>query len=174
MSIPRRMACGIARSRKAWSTIVFGFAGSQKTAIRFSVMPRSVSMLKKPAPPSSAYLPASSATPKVVLEAEPARTRAVQTQARTAVIRHIGPFFGRSGRQFEHCIEELSGPEAHRVVGRKTGLLLRLDHGPAGLFLREGRGVQGDTGHFGRPQPQRHPFVQVDELREAHDRRRGR
>src|SRR2546430_17679178 len=62
-----------------------------RTAIGFSVMPRSVSMWKKPGPPSSAYLPASSATPKVVLEAPPARTRAVQAHARTAVIRHM-PF----------------------------------------------------------------------------------
>src|SRR5438093_12938297 len=88
-SSPRRIACGIARSRNAWSTIVVGLAGSQKTAIRFSVIPRSVSVLKKLAPPSSAYLPASSATPNVVLDAEPARASAVQAHAKSAVIRHI-------------------------------------------------------------------------------------
>src|SRR5712691_10720906 len=87
--MPWRIACGSARSKKAWSTIVLGWEGSQKTAIRFSVMPRSVSMWKKPGPPSSAYLPASSATPNVVLEAPPARARAVHAHARTAVIRHM-------------------------------------------------------------------------------------
>src|SRR5205807_8150760 len=69
--------------------MVVGLAGSQKTAIRFSVIPRSVSMLKKPAPPSSAYLPASSATPKVVLDAAPARASAAHAHARTAEIRHM-------------------------------------------------------------------------------------
>src|SRR5205823_3583028 len=83
------MAWGMARSRNAWSTIVVGLVGSQKTAIRFSVIPRSVSMLKKLAPPSPAYLPASSATPNVVLDAAPASASAVQAHARTAVIRHI-------------------------------------------------------------------------------------
>src|SRR5512132_1695103 len=86
-SMPRRCACGIARSKKAWSTIVFGCDGSQKTAIRFSVIPSCVSIVKKPAPPSSAYFPASSATPKVVLDAAPARTSARHADARTAVIR---------------------------------------------------------------------------------------
>src|SRR6266511_2238642 len=55
--------------------------------MRFSVIPSCVSIVKKPAPPSSAYLPASSATPKVVLDAAPARASAAHADARTAEIR---------------------------------------------------------------------------------------
>src|SRR5713101_1597678 len=206
--MPLRIASGRARSRKAWSTIVSGWEGSQKTAIRFSVIPRSVSMWKKPGPPSSAYLPASSATPKVVLEAPPARARAVQAHARTAVIRHM-PFSsadqavslsarlgmfeklldlacylrrlcGRSppslyaappSRRLEHRIEEFSGSEADGIVRRQAGFLLGGDDRSAGLFLRHARRVEGDRGDRGRPELQRHALVEVDQLRQAHDRR---
>src|SRR6266516_4796865 len=179
--MPWRIASGNARSKKAWSTIVLGWEGSQKAAIRFSVMPRSVSMWKKPGPPSSAYLPASSATPKVVLEAPPARARAVQAHARTAVIRHmpfssadqalslsarlgmferfldLGCYLGRlrggsppsldaapPSRRLEHCIEEFSGPEPDRVVGRQAGFLLRGGNRRVGLLLGDIQGVEGD------------------------------
>src|SRR5437588_5525957 len=142
-SRPRRIAWGMARSRNAWSTIVVGLAGSQKTAIRFSVIPRSVSVLKKLAPPSSAYLPASSATPNVVLDAEPASASAAQAHARTAVIRNMPHLsadqrlaLSTASRSFpapkrtstprvEHCIEEFSGAEADGVVRRQAGLLFR-------------------------------------------------
>src|SRR6266516_5544008 len=166
-----------------------------------SVRPRSVSMWKKPGPPSSAYLPASSATPKVVPEAPPARARAVQAHARTAVIRHmpfssadqalslsarlgmferfldlgcyLGRLRGRSppslyaappsrrlgrlrrgsptsldaappSRGLEHCIEECSGPEPDRVVGRQAGFLLRGGNRRVGLLLGDIQGVEGD------------------------------
>src|SRR6266852_6168885 len=212
--MPRRIACGSARSRKAWSTIVFGWDGSQKTAIRFSVIPRSVSMWKKPGPPSSAYFPASSATPKVVLEAAPERARAVQAHARTAVIRHM-PFssadqavslrtrLGAGGkiprprrlhrrrhaligrlrgqrppslyaappsRRLEHCIEDLSRPEADRIVRRQTGFRLCGGNCCLGLVLGDARGVERNRRDLGRPQLERHPLVEVNELRQAHDR----
>src|SRR6478735_6305415 len=157
-SMPRRIACGSDRSRNAWSTIVFGCVGSQKTAMRFSVIPRSVSMWKNVPPLSSEYLPASSATPKVVLEAPPARVSAAQAHARTAVIRHMPPSSADQGRSSsplssgEHRMEESFGSEADRIVRRQTGLLLgRRDRLP-GLVLGHGGGVQRNRRHLRGPE----------------------
>src|SRR3954463_13675082 len=175
--MPRRIACGSDRSKNAWSTIVFGCVGSQKTAMRFSVIPRSVSMWKNVPPRSSEYLPASSATPKVVLEAPPPRVRAAQAPARTAVIRHMPPSSADQrtsssplSRVVEYGIEELFGPEPDRIVRRQTGLLLcRRDRLP-GLVLGDGGGVQSNRRHLRGTELERHALVQVDQLRQAQDR----
>src|SRR5580765_1125376 len=175
--MPRRIACGSDRSRNAWSMIVFGCVGSQKTAMRFSVIPRSVSMWKNVPPLSSEYLPASSATPKVVLEAPPARVSAAHAHARTAVIRHMpvssadqGTSSSPLSRVVEHCIEESLGPEPDRIVGRQTGLLFGRRNRLLGIVLGHGGGVQRNRRHLRGPELERHALVQVDQLREAQDR----
>src|SRR5205807_10576701 len=98
--------------------MVVGLAGSQKTAIRFSVIPRSVSMLKKFAPPSSAYLPASSATPNVVLDAAPVSVSAVQAHARTAVILHIPHLSADQGAALSTASRSFPAPNR---TGSSTG-----------------------------------------------------
>ena len=131
-------------------------------------------MWKKLAPPSSEYFPASSATPKVVLEAAPARVRAAQAHARTAVIRHMPLSSADQGTSLSTASRSFPGPEADRVVRRQAGLLLGGGDRRARLLLGHPRGVEGDRRDLGGPQLQRHPLVQVDQLRQAHDRRRRR
>src|SRR5215471_3668103 len=64
MRIPIAAATGMDRSRNALSGIVSGCVGSHLNAKRSSVMPSPWRTAKNEAPPSPAYLPVSSATPK--------------------------------------------------------------------------------------------------------------
>src|SRR5437870_11135593 len=176
-SIPRAAACGIERSRNACSVIVVGRAGSHMTATRFSVIPRSLREAKNVAPPSSAYLPVSSATPNVVAAAPPVRASADSRHAKAAVavlIRSISASAALSLSPFEDGVQERPGAEPDRVVGRQSRLRLGLGDRRASLVLGDERRVESDAGDPGRAQLQRHALVQVDELREAGDRGVGR
>src|SRR5437764_15262895 len=137
-SIPRAVACGIERSRNACSVIVVGRAGSHMTAMPFAVIPTSLSAAKNVAPPSSAYLPVSSATPKVVAVAPPVRTSAESRQAKAAVaflIWSISAAGGLSLSAFEDGVEELAGPEADGIVGRQPRFCLGVRDRSACLLL---------------------------------------
>src|SRR5437762_13204401 len=68
-------------------------------------------MVKKPAPPSSAYLPASSATPNVVLDAAPARASARHADARTAVIRLMHLLSADQGRAVSTASRSFPAPK---------------------------------------------------------------
>src|SRR3954469_23935283 len=68
-------------------------------------------MVKKPAPPSSAYLPASSATPKVVLEAAPVRASAAHADARAAVIRLMLVLSADQGRALSTASRSFPAPK---------------------------------------------------------------
>src|SRR5438132_31852 len=172
-SIPRASACGIERSRNACSGIVVGRAGSHITAIRFSVIPTPPSEAKNFAPPSSAYLPVSSATPNVVAVAAPEMASAESRQAKAAVA-VLMVSFSAGGRldlsPFEHGVQELPRAEAHRVIGRQARLRLGAGDRGAGLRLRHERRVEGNAGVLRRAELEGHALVQIDELWEAGNR----
>src|SRR5919108_384131 len=130
-------ATGSERSRNAFSWISAGWAASQKTVIRFCVMPRSVSVGKNVAPPSSAYLPASSVTPKrTAPRALAARQSASASGSRrqqtsrlvmaggggTRTLSERADDFREVGRSrlclepFQHGFEKATGAEADRIV----------------------------------------------------------
>src|SRR5919204_6559454 len=165
MSIPCATAFGIERSRNAWSLIVVGFAGSQVTVTRFSVMPRSFSVEKKELPPSSEYLPASSATPYTVLDAALVKTSAASRQAQTDATL-ITPNVGSSADRPEHCVGQLARAEAHRIVGREARLGFCFDDRCVRVILGHRGGVERYRHDLRRAERERQPLVQFDEFRQ--------
>src|SRR5919198_5724298 len=159
-------ATGRDRSRNAFSWISAGWAGSQKTVIRFWVMPRSVSVGKNVAPPSSAYLPASSVTPKRTapwaLAARPSASASASRRQETSRLVIAGGGgrgtlserandFREVGRRalrlepFQDGIEEPAGAEPDGIVGRKPGLGLGLrDRGARGFLVGDEARVHRD------------------------------
>src|SRR5437868_6800821 len=63
---PSACACGAARTKNGSSSIVVGRSGLHESVHRSSLMFAPFSIVSNHLPPSSAYLPVSSATPKVI------------------------------------------------------------------------------------------------------------
>src|SRR2546421_8121908 len=142
-------------------------------------MPRSVSVGKNVAPPSSAYLPASSATPKrtapcAVAASARASASGSRRQEKARVVMSGGLLdFGRRELCLESLqdgIEEAARAEADRVVGGEPGLGLRLgDGGPGALLVDEPR-AHRHRDDARRTHWKRDPLVQLDELAKRRDR----
>src|SRR5215210_5380897 len=175
--IPFASACGIARSRNAFSLIASGCAGSQLTVILFDCRSAAASSLKNHAPPSSSYLPRSSETPKRGAPAA-APASASARHVATAVIvsrlmlslRRFGARRGNLQGIFEYLVKEPFRSEADGIVGWKTGLGLGGGDRRTRAGVVELTGVERDAGDAPAPDRQREPLVEVDELRESGQR----
>src|SRR5438132_10197380 len=125
-------------------------------------MPRSGRVGKTAAPPSSAYLPASSATPKrtapcAVGASARASASGSRRRKRARVVIAGGLFdFGRRRLRLESLqdgIEEAARAEADGIVGGEPGLGLRLGDGRAGALLVGGPRCHRHRARGRRPTP---------------------